>query len=122
MNILPNLFARGFGKFRITKQLVISHGDYCPPVVRPLHNSQEYLDDAELLDAPCIFCDDFVVVTVKAERIREGLRSQCTTAGKVWLVVYEVTGTDLEGHPVHTSNLYSRQDAEDIVRSRSNTF
>ncbi|WP_061291176.1 DUF5983 family protein [Azotobacter vinelandii] len=113
-----NPFLRGYQQLSINRLLLITFEDDHPPVYRPLHRSQAHLYDHEVQCFPCIFCDEFALIT-EGHHIRESLQDQCTTDGIVRQVVYEIVGTDLEGRPVRIGDAHSLHEAEAVVRRLS---
>ncbi|SFY09238.1 ABC transporter substrate-binding protein [Azotobacter vinelandii] len=113
-----NPFLRGYQQLSINRLLLITFEDDFPPVYRPLHRSQAHLYDHEVQCFPCIFCDEFALIT-EGHHIRDNLQDQCATDGIVRQVVYEIVGTDLESRPVRIGDAHSLHDAETVVRRLS---
>ena len=99
-----NPFLRGYQNLRIDRSLCITYEDDCPPVWRPLHPSQAHLTDDQVALFPCVFSNDFALIT-EGQDIPEDLEVQCQTEGVVRTVVYAVSGDDF-GQPVHVGDTY----------------
>ena len=112
-----NPFLRGYQNLRIDRSLCITYEDDCPPVWRPLHPSQAHLPDDQVALFPCIFSNDFALIT-EGRDIPEDLDAQCQTEGVVRTVVYAVSGDDF-GRPVHVGDTYSEEAAREVVRRLS---
>lgn len=109
-----NPFLRGYQQLSITRLLLITFEDDCPPVYRPLHRSQAHLYDHEVQRFPCTFCEEFALIT-EGHHIPDRLQSRCTTDGIVRQVVYEIRGQDFEGS-THIGDAHSLHEAEEVVR------
>jgi hypothetical protein len=119
MSILINPFVRGYQNLQIQRLLAVQYSDDCPMAYLPLHSSQAYLRDEELLRHPCIFCDDFVLVTEGLSLpISDELEDQCPSIGVILTVIYAVVGDDA-GTPVHVGDTYSYEAAREVVRRLS---
>ena len=112
-----NPFLRGYQNLRIERSLCITYEDDCPPAWRPLHSSQAHLTDDQAALFPCIFSNDFALIT-EGQDIPEDLETQCQTEGVVRTVVYAVSGED-SGQPVHVGDTYSEEAAREVVRRLS---
>ena len=112
-----NPFLRGYQKLRIDRSLCITFEDDCPPVWRSLHPSQAHLTDDQVALFPCIFSNDFVLIT-EGQDIPDDLEAQCQIEGVVRTVVYAVNGDDF-GQPVHVGDTYSEEAAREVVRRLS---
>ena len=112
-----NPFLRGYQNLRIDRSLCITYEDDCPPVWRPLHPSQAHLPDDQVALFPCVFNNDFALIT-EGQGIPEDLEAQCQTEGVVRTVVYAVSGDDF-GQPVHVGDVYSEEAAREVVRRLS---
>lgn len=112
-----NPFLRGYQNLRIDRSLCITYEDDCPPVWRPLHHSQAHLPDDQVALFPCIFSNDFALIT-EGQDIPENLDVECQTEGVVRTVVYAITGDDF-GQPVHVGDTYSEEAAREVVRRLS---
>jgi len=109
-----NPFVRGSENLRIERQLLITYENDCPPCFRPLHRSQAHLPDHEVQLFPCIFNDDFALVS-EAQIIPAGLDERCQSIGLVRQVVYAVMGETLHGWH-HLGDLYSMEEAQAVVQ------
>lgn len=112
-----NPFFRGYRNLRIERTLCITYEDDCPPVWRPLHPSQAHLTDDQVALFPCIFGNDFALIT-EGHDIPDDLEAQCQTDGVVRTVVYAVSGEDF-GQRVHVGDTYSEEAAREVVRRLS---
>jgi len=112
-----NPFLRGYQNLRIERSLNITYEDDCPPVWRPLHPSQAHLTDDQLALFPCIFSNDFALIT-EGQDIPDDLEAQCQIDGVVRAVVYAVNGED-SGQPIHIGDTYSEEAAREVVRRLS---
>ena len=112
-----NPFLRGYQNLRIDRTLCITYEDDCPPVWRPLHPSQAHLPNDQIALFPCVFNNDFALIT-EGQDIPEHLDAQCQTEGVVRTVVYAVSGDD-SGQPVHVGDTYSEEAAREVVRRLS---
>lgn len=110
----PNPFLRGYQNLRISRCLFITYEDDCPPVWRPLHPSQAHLPDDEIARFPCVFTEDYALIT-EGQEIPEELEAQCQSEGLVRAVVYAVNGDDF-GQPVHIGDTCSEEVAREVVR------
>ena len=114
MSIQSNPFVRGYQNLRIVRTLCITYEDDSPPVWRLLHSSQAHLPDDQVAQFPCIFCNDFALIT-EGQEISEELEDQCQTEGIVRTVTYAVAGDDF-GQPVHVGDTYSDEAAREVIR------
>lgn len=114
MSNSTNPFARGFRNFRIERTLCIVHADDCPPVWRPLHESQAHLPDEQVALFPCIFNNDVALVT-EGQTVPAELDAQCPSDGDIRLVAYGVMAEDFDGNPVHVGDVYSAEAARELV-------
>ena len=117
MSSNSNLFLRGYQNLRIDRSLCITYEDDCPPVWRPLHPSQAHLPDEQVALFPCVFNNDFALIT-EGQDMPEDLEAQCQSEGVVRTVVYAVSGDDF-GQPVHVGDTYSEEAAREVVRRLS---
>lgn len=109
-----NPFARGYDNLHIKRLLLITYEDDCPPCFRPLHDSQAHLPDHELQLFPCLFNDDFALIS-EGQSIPDELDERCPSTGLVRQVIYAVIGEMLnERH--HVGDLYSLEEAQAMVR------
>ncbi len=113
MSIQSNPFVRGYQNLRIVRTLCITYEDDSPPVWRLLHSSQAHLPDDQVAQFPCIFCNDFALIT-EGQEISEELEDQCQTEGIVRTVTYAVAGDDF-GQPVHVGDTYSDEAAREVI-------
>lgn len=113
----PNPFTRGYQDLHVARTLLITYADDCPPAWRPPHPSQAHLPDDEVARFPCIFCDDFALIT-EGQDIPAELEARCPSDGLVRAVVYAVMGDDF-GQPVHVGDTYSEEAAREMVRRLS---
>ncbi|MBB6290588.1 hypothetical protein FBY10_11559 [Pseudomonas sp. SJZ103] len=117
--LLPasNPFARGYDNLHIERLLLITYENNYPPCFRPLHYSQVHLPDDELQLFPCIFNEDFALIS-EGQSIPDELDERCQSTGLVRQVIYAVMGEMLnERH--HVGDLYSLEDAEAVIRRLS---
>ena len=112
-----NPFLRGYQNLSIDRTLCITYEDDCPSVWRPLHPSQAHLPDDQVALFPCVFNNDFALIT-EGQDTPEDLDAQCQTEGVVRTVVYAVSGDDF-GRPVHVGDTYSEEAAREVVRRLS---
>ncbi|ASV34873.1 DUF5983 family protein [Pseudomonas reactans] len=112
-----NPFARGYDNLHIERLLLITYEDDCPPCCRPVHDAQAHLPDDELQLFPCLFNDDFAVIS-EGQSISDDLDERCQSTGLVRQVIYAVTGEMLnERH--HLGDLYSLEEAQAMVHRLS---
>lgn len=109
-----NPFVRGYDHLRIRRMLQITYEDDCPPCYRPLHPTQADLPDTELTCFPCIFNDDFVLIS-EGQVIADELDDQCPHRGIVRQVLYTLTGEE-NGQPVFVGDVYSAEQARTVVQ------
>jgi hypothetical protein len=117
--LLPasNPLARGYDNLHIERLLLITYENDCPPCFRPVHDSQAHLSDNELQLFPCLFNDDFVLIS-EGQSIPDELDERCQSTGLVRQVVYAVIGEMLhERH--HFGDLYSLEEAQAVVHRLS---
>ena len=112
-----NPFLRGYQNLRIDRSLCVTYEDDCPPVWRPLHPSQAHLPDDQVALFPCVFNNDFALIT-EGQVIPGDLEAQCQSEGVVRTVVYAISGDDF-GQPVHVGDTYSEEAAREVVRRLS---
>ena len=113
--LLPasNPFARGYENLHIERLLLITYENNYPPCFRPLHYSQVHLPDDELQLFPCIFNEDFALIS-EGQSIPDELDERCQSTGLVRQVIYAVMGEMLnERH--HVGDLYSLEDAQAVI-------
>ncbi len=82
--LLPasNPFARGYDNLHIERLLLITYENDYPPYFRPLHDSQAQLPDNELQLFPCLFNDDFALIS-EGQSISDDLDERCPSTGLV---------------------------------------
>lgn len=113
-NYLNNPFVRGFSDLSIQRLLAIHYEFDHPLAYRSLHPSQAHLKDAEVDRFPCVFCDDFALIT-EGQTVPEDLDAQCNDVGVVRSVVYAILAKD-DDQLRHVGDLYSEEEARDVVR------
>ncbi|MBE8591323.1 ABC transporter substrate-binding protein [Pseudomonas sp. MAFF 301449] len=112
-----NPFVRGYDNLHIERLLLITYEDDCPPCFRPVHDSQAHLPDDELQLFPCLFNDDFALIS-EGQFIPDDLDERCHSTGLVRQVIYAVMGEVLnERH--HVGDLHSLEEAQAMVHSLS---
>lgn len=108
-----NPFVRGYDNLSIERLLLITYANDCPPCFRSVHDSQAYLPDDALELFPCLFCDDFAIIS-EDQLIPDELDERCQFTGLVRQVIYAVNGEMLsELH--HVGDLYSLEEAQAMV-------
>ena len=117
MPAASNPFARGYDNLHIERLLLITYEDDCPPCFRPLHDSQAHLPDDGLQLFPCLFNDDFALIS-EGQSIREELDERCQSTGLVRQVIYAVMGEVLNKRH-HVGDLYSLEEAQAMVHCLS---
>ncbi|WP_273627238.1 hypothetical protein [Pseudomonas aeruginosa] len=113
-----NPFIRGYSNFRIERTLQITYEDDCAPCYRALHPTQQSLSDAQLQCFPCIFNDDFALIT-EGQEIGEGLEDRCPNDGLVRNVIYGIFAEQAGGQQTHIGDKYSLSEAESVIRCLS---
>lgn len=108
-----NPFIRGYQNLKFDRVLMITYEDDCPPCFRPLHASQAHLPDDKVQLFPCIFCDDFALIT-EGQTISDELELQCQNHGVVRTVVYGITADDF-GTPIHVGDTYTVEAARKVI-------
>ncbi|WP_297185330.1 ABC transporter substrate-binding protein [uncultured Porticoccus sp.] len=111
---INNPFIRGYQSLSIQRLLAIRYEEDCPLTYLPLHSSQAHLADDQVYRFPCVFCDDFALVT-EGQDISSELDDHCTGIGVVQTVVYAITA-DEYGTPLHVGDTYSHEAALEVVR------
>ncbi|MBY4673885.1 ABC transporter substrate-binding protein [Burkholderia multivorans] len=109
-----NPFIRGYDGLTVQRLLAIDYDDDCPLTYLPLHASQAHLPDCQIERHPCIFSDDFAVVT-EGQDVPAGLDERCRKEGIVRNVVYAVMADDA-GQMLHVGDTYSEEAAREVVR------
>ena len=108
-----NPFVRGYDNLSIERLLLITYANECPPFFRSIHDSQAHLPNDALELFPCLFNDDFALIS-EGQFIPDVLDECCPSTGLVRQVVYSVTGEMLsERH--HVGDLYSLEEAQAMV-------
>ncbi|MBS7425962.1 ABC transporter substrate-binding protein [Pseudomonas syringae] len=108
-----NPFVRGYDNLSIERLLLITYANDCPPCFRSIHDSHAHLPDDALELFPCLFNDDFALIS-EGQFIPDELDECCPSTGLVRQVVYSVTGEMLsERH--HVGDLYSLEEAQAMV-------
>jgi len=110
----PNPFARGYQNLHTARTLFITHEADCPPVWRPLHPSQAQLPDRDVERFPCLFGEDFALIT-EGQDVPADLEIQCPSDGIVRAVVYAIEAEDEDGRPAHLGDLYSEEEARKVI-------
>jgi len=110
---LRNPFLRGFQDLRYERVVQISYADDCPPCYRSLHPTLNDLPDDSINFQPCLFDDDFAVIT-DGESVPEFVRMRCPAGGTVSQVLYQVTGLH-HGRRQHVSDLPSEEAAQHLI-------
>ena len=106
-------FARGYDNLHIERLLLITYENDCPPCFRPVHDSQAHLPDDELQLFPCLFNDDFALIS-EGQSIPEELDERCQSTGLVRQVIYAVMG-EMFNEQHHVGDLYSLEEAQAMV-------
>jgi len=114
MSYSNNPFVRGYNGLSVERLLAISYDDDCPLTYLPLHPSQSHLPDSQVIRYPCIFCDDFAVVT-EGQDVPPELEAQCRSHGIARTVVYAIMAEE-DGKPLHVADTYSDEAAREVVR------
>lgn len=109
-----NPFLRGYSGLSIQRQIAIHYEDDCPMAYRPLHPSQSHLPDDQIARFPCIFNDDFVMIT-EGQVVSDELDDKCRGDGVARNVIYAIMADD-SGTPIHVGDTYSEEAAREIVR------
>lgn len=105
-----NPFVRGYDNLSIERLLLITYANDCPPCFRSIHDSQAHLPDDALELFPCLFNDDFALIS-EGQSIPVELDERCPSTGLVCQVVYSVIGYML-GERHHLGDLYSLEEAQ----------
>ena len=108
-----NPFARGYDNLHIERLLQITYANDCPPCFRSIHDSQAHLPDDALELFPCLFNDDFALIS-EGQFIPDELDECCPSTGLVRQVIYAVTGEMLNERQ-HVGDLYSLEEAQAMV-------
>lgn len=113
-NHSTNPFVRGYDGLTVQRLLAISYDDDCPLTYLPLHASQADLPDSQIERHPCLFSDDFALIT-EGQDVSAELDEQCRRHGIVRAVVYAVMADDA-GQLLHVGDTYSEEAAREVVR------
>lgn len=116
MPSVRNPFIRGYQDLHFHRILLITHQDDCPPVYRALHPSQALLPDSQVCQFPCIFSDDFALIT-EGQVISAELDNQARYDGLVRAVVYSIEGTDGTGKLTHIGDAVSQEEARKVIQN-----
>ncbi|MBL5862090.1 ABC transporter substrate-binding protein [Serratia fonticola] len=116
MTSVKNPFMRGYQKLNFHRMLLITHKDDCPPVYRALHPSQAHLPDSQICQFPCIFSDDFALIT-EGQDISADLDNQAQYNGLVRAVIYSIEGTDATGNLAHVGDAVSSEEARMVIQN-----
>ncbi|GAB5337066.1 DUF5983 family protein [Pseudomonas fluorescens] len=111
--VASNPFARGYDNLHIERLLLITYENDCPPCFRPVHDAQTHLPDDELQLFPCLFNDDFAVIS-EGQSISDDLNERCQSTGLVHQVIYAVMG-EMFNEQHHVGDLYSLEEAQAMV-------
>ncbi|AFK67191.1 MULTISPECIES: hypothetical protein [Pseudomonas] len=114
---LPNPFLRGFQDLRYERVLQISYADDCPPCYRALHPAQNELPNEAINLQPCLFDDDFAVIT-DGVCVPEFLRMRCPADGLVNTVLYQILGSQLR-RSMHIGDLGNAEAAQNLIEQLS---
>jgi hypothetical protein len=109
-----NPFVRGYDGLSVQRLLAISYEDDCPLTYLPLHASQGHLPDSQVERHPCVFSDEFALIT-EGQDLPADLDAQCRSQGVVRTVVHSVMADDA-GQPLHVGDTYSEEAAREVVR------
>ncbi|NWD66860.1 ABC transporter substrate-binding protein [Pseudomonas gingeri] len=112
-----NPFVRGYDNLSIERLLLITYANDCPPCFRSVHDSQTHLPDDALELFPCLFCDDFAIISGD-QLIPDELDERCQSTGLVRQVIYAVNGEMLDERH-HVGDLYSLEEAQAMVHRLS---
>ncbi len=112
---IENPFIRGYQSLHIVRTLLITYKDDCPPVWRRLHVSQAHLTDDQVALFPCLFGENFALIT-EGQDVPDELEAQCQGEGIVRTVVYAIVADDFDGQPAHVGDTYSEAAAREVVR------
>ncbi len=112
-----NPFARGYHNLHVERLLLITYEDDCPPCYRPLHTSQVHLPDDKLQLFPCVFNDDFALIS-EGQSIPDELDECCQSTGLVRQVIYAVIG-EMLNEQYHVGDLYSLEEAQAVIHRLS---
>lgn len=85
----------GYDNWHIERLLQIIYANDCPSCFRSLHDSQAHLTGDALELFPCLFNDDFALIS-EGQFIPDELDERCPSTGLVRQVVYSVIGGDAQ--------------------------
>ncbi|POA87676.1 hypothetical protein C1882_05015 [Pseudomonas sp. FW305-E2] len=114
---LRNPFLRGFQDLSYERVVQIRYADDCPPCYRSLHPALNDLSDDGINFQPCLFDDDFAVIT-DGESVPEFVGMPCPADGTISQVLYQVTGLH-HGKRQHVSDLPSEEAAQQLIEQLS---
>lgn len=89
-----NPFLRGVQNLSYERVVQINYADDCPPCYRALHLAQNQLPNEAINLQPCLFDDDYAVIT-DSERVPPLVRMRCPVDGLVRTVLYQVIDSHL---------------------------
>lgn len=112
-----NPFIRGYSALSIERVLQITYEGDCLPCHRPPHPSQAHLPDETLRCFPCVFNDEFALIT-HSQTIDDTLLNLHPNAGLVCNVLYAIY-SDEYGQYQLIGDQYSLEAAQHIMRRLS---
>ncbi|APO83320.1 hypothetical protein N5D79_06335 [Pseudomonas sp. GD03817] len=112
-----NPFLRGVQNLSYERVVQINYADDCPPCYRALHLAQNQLPNEAINLQPCLFDDDYAVIT-DSERVPPLVRMRCPVDGLVRTVLYQVIDSHL-GRLLQLGDLPSEEAARDLVEQLS---
>ncbi|MGF6282725.1 ABC transporter substrate-binding protein [Pseudomonas silensiensis] len=112
-----NPFARGYDNLHIERLLLITNENDRPPCFLPVHDAQAHLPDDELQLFPCLFNDDFALIS-EGQSIPDELDERCQSTGLVRQVIYAVM-VEILNERHHLGDLYSLEEAQAMVHRLS---
>ena len=112
-----NPFLRGVQNLSYERVVQINYADDCPPFYRALHPAQNQLPNEAINLQPCLFDDDYAVIT-DSERVPPLVRMRCPVDGLVRTVLYQVIDSHL-GRLLQLGDLPSEEAARDLVEQLS---
>lgn len=112
-----NPFLRGVQNLSYERVVQINYADDCPPCYRALHPAQNQLPNEAINLQPCLFDDDYAVIT-DSERVPPLVRMRCPVDGLVRTVLYQVIDSHL-GRLLQLGDLPSEEAARDLVEQLS---
>ncbi|RTY78647.1 DUF5983 family protein [Pseudomonas veronii] len=108
-----NPFLRGFRDLSYERVVQISYAENCPPCYRPLHPAQIQLPSEAINFQPCLFDDDYAVIT-DGQNVPGFVRMLGPAAGLVSSVIYQIIGHH-RGHPMHLGDFPSEEAARTLI-------